>query len=73
MITYRRAEQDARDRLGLTVAGEPHPIEAAIGLRYPAPVENAYDIDGAIVEARLSCSALYEDGSRFPTFAGCRG
>ena len=60
------AEQDARERLGLTVAGEPRPIEAAIALRYPAETENAYDIDAAIAAARLSYAVLYDDGNRFP-------
>ena len=60
------AEQDARERLGLAVVGEPRPIEAAIALRYPAEVENAYDIDAAIADAELSYAVLYDDGSRFP-------
>ena len=60
------AEQDARERLGLAVVGEPRPIEAAIALRYPTEVENAYDIDAAIADAELSYAVLYDDGSRFP-------
>ena len=32
-------EQDARERLGLAVAHEPRPIEAAIAVRYPTAVE----------------------------------
>ncbi len=60
------AEQDAQERLGLAVVGEPRPIEAAIALRYPAEVENAYDIDAAIAAAELSYAVLYDDGSRFP-------
>ena len=59
-------ERDARERLGLAVANEPRPIEAAIALRYPAAVENAYDLDAAIADARLSYAVLYDDGSRFP-------
>ena len=60
------AEQDARERLDLAVAGEPRPIEAAIALRYPTEVENAYDIDAAVADVGLSYAVLYADGSRFP-------
>ena len=60
------AEKDAHDRLGLKVVGEPRTIEAAIALRYPQSVEDAYDVRQAVAEARLSHSVLHEDGSRFP-------
>ena len=59
-------EQDAADRLDLAVAGESRSIEAAIALRYPAPVRDAYDLAQAVADARLSYCVLYEDGSRFP-------
>ena len=59
-------EQDARERLGLAVAHEPRPIEAAIAVRYPTAVENAYDLVQAISDAQLSFCVLYDDGSRFP-------
>ena len=59
-------EQDARERLGLAVAQEPRPIEAAIAVRYPTAVENAYDLAQAISAAQLSFRVLYDDGSRFP-------
>ena len=60
------AEPDAQQRLGLTVAGETRPVEAAIALRYPDAIGGAYDLPAALAEARLSYAALYEDGSRFP-------
>ncbi len=60
------AEQDAADRLGLAVAGESRSIEAAITLRYPVSVRDAYDLAQAVADARLSYCVLYEDGSRFP-------
>ena len=60
------AEKDAHDRLGLKVVGEPRTIEAAIALRYPQSVEDAYDVRQAVAEARLSHCVLHEDGSRFP-------
>ena len=59
-------EQDARERLGLVVAHEPRPIEAAIAVRYPTAVESAYDLAEAISDAQLSFCVLYDDGSRFP-------
>ena len=60
------AEQDAADRLGLAVAGESRTVEAAIALRYPVSVRDAYDLAQAVADARLSYCVVYEDGSRFP-------
>ena len=60
------AEQDARDRLGLTVVNEPRPIEAAIALKYPSDIQEAYDLAEAIADASLSYCVLYDDGTRFP-------
>ena len=60
------AEDDARERLGLRVNGEPRAIEAAVALRYPATMETAYDLDKALREITLSYCVLYEDGTRFP-------
>ena len=60
------AEKDARERLGLGVEGEPRTIEAAIALRYPQAVEDAYDVRQAVAEACLSYCVLHEDGNRFP-------
>ena len=60
------AEKDALARLGLKVANEPRTIEAAIALRYPEEVQEAYDLEEAIAGSRLSYCVLYEDGTRFP-------
>ena len=60
------AEQDAAQRLGLTVAGESRTIEAAIALRYPVSIRDSYNISQAVADACLSYCVLYEDGSRFP-------
>ena len=60
------AERDAVDRLGLAVEGEPRTIEAAIALRYPQAVEEAYDVREAISVARHAYCVRHEDGSRFP-------
>ena len=59
-------EQDARERLGLSVVNEPRPIEAAIALKYPEDVDSAYDLGQAIADAQLSYCVLYDDGTRFP-------
>ena len=63
-----QAEQDAAERLGLQVAGESRTIESAIALRYPVSVRDAYDVDQAVADARLSYCVLYDDpdNSRFP-------
>ena len=61
-----KAEKDAFDRLGLAVQGEPRSIEAAIALRYPQAVEEAYDVHEAVAVASLTYCVLREDGSRFP-------
>ena len=60
------AEKDATQRLGLSVSGEPRTIEAAIALRYPTSLEDAYDLAQAVANACLFYCVLYEDGSRFP-------
>ena len=50
----RTAESEARERLGMEVEGQSRPIEAAIALRYPAGVDDAYDQRAAIADATLS-------------------
>ncbi|MDE2786727.1 MAG: hypothetical protein OXL37_08700 [Chloroflexota bacterium] len=60
------AEADARTRLGLEITDEPRPIEAAIALRYPDAVGNAYDLEAFLTGARLSYCVVYENGGRFP-------
>ena len=60
------AEKDAKARLGLRIEGDARAIEAAIALRYPPAVENAYDLAGAVAEANLSYCVLYENDDRFP-------
>ena len=67
------AEDDARERLGLRVNGEPRAIEAAVALRYPATVERAYDLDKALREVTLSYCVLYWDGTRFPESGWLKG
>ena len=59
-------EKDASERLGLRVKGAPRTVEAAIALRYPKTVEDAYDLRSALVETRLTYCVLHQDGSRFP-------
>ena len=59
-------DKDASERLGLRVQGQPRTVEAAIAVRYPKVVEDAYDVRQALSEARLSYYVLHQDGSRFP-------
>ena len=59
-------EADAAARLGLRVQNEPHPIEAAVALRYPAELAEADNLNVALLAARLSYALLYRDGIRFP-------
>ena len=59
-------EKDAFDRLGLAVQGEPRTIEAAIALRYPITVKEAYGVREAVAAARFAYCVLHEDGRRFP-------
>ena len=59
-------EKDASERLGLRVQGQPRTIEAAIAVRYPKVVEDAYDVRQVLSAARLSYYVLHQDGGRFP-------
>ncbi len=65
-------EDEAAARLALTVTGGRREIEAAIALRYPAGLEDAYDLDKELRNARLSycvLTALEDEGEghdRFP-------
>ena len=59
-------EKDASERLGLRVQGEPRTVEAAIAVRYPQAVGEAYDVREALAGCRLAYYVLYQDGSRFP-------
>ena len=65
-VPAAEVEKDAKERLGLRVTGEPRTIEAAIALRYPQAVEEAYDVSQAVADAGLSYCVLHEDGGRFP-------
>ena len=60
-------DKDARERLGLRVGGEPRTVEAAIALRYPLSVEEAYEVREAVAEARLFYYVLHQDDSDTPT------
>ena len=50
----RTVEPEARERLGMRVENVPRPIEAAVALRYPVGVDDAYDQRAAIASASLS-------------------
>ena len=51
-------EDEAAARLTLTVTGGKREIEAAIALRYPAGLEDAYDLAKELRTARLSYCVL---------------
>ena len=65
-------EDEAAARLTLTVTGGRREIEAAIALRYPAGLEDAYDLTKELRTARLSYCVLTapeddgDDPDRFP-------
>ena len=64
-------ERDAEERLRLEVTGGHREIEAAIALRYPAGLEDAYDLDAELAHAQLSYCVLTtpeEDGADFERF-----
>ena len=64
-------ERDAEERLRLEVTGGRREIEAAIALRYPAGLEDAYDLDAELAHAQLSYCVLTtpeEDGADFERF-----
>ena len=65
-MSAREVESDAKARLGLAVAGESRSVEAAIALRYPRSLQEAYDLIEALPAADLSWCVLHNDGSRFP-------
>ena len=69
-------EPEATARLGLSVVGEPNPIEAAIALRYPHDLGYADDLRTAITEATLSYCLFTqqgEDRTRFPATGWLEG
>ena len=55
------AEQEAADRLGGKVVGEPRAIEAAIALRYPTELRTADELDEALQQTLLSWCVLYDE------------
>ena len=59
-------EKDAKARLGLSITDDARVIEAAIALRYPKTVEDAYDLDQAVKTAAFSYCVHYADALRFP-------
>ena len=59
-------EAEAKGRLKLEVVGTSRHIDAAIALRYPDHIKDAYHIDDAVSDARLSYCVLHSDCTRFP-------
>ena len=65
-----KAEDEAKDRLGLEVKNTARHIDAAIALRYPEGTEDADDLSAVVSNARLTYCVCYQDGTRFPA-SGC--
>ena len=59
-------EPEATARLSLPVVEEPHPIEAAIALRYPQNLGYADDLRAAITAAELSYCVFTQEQGGFP-------
>ena len=67
---YRYFEEPGRNE----VLGQPHPIEAAIALRYPKKLAQAKKIDEVLETTRqLEYCALYPNKGRFPTTGWLKG
>lgn len=69
----RNVETEARQRLGLHVANQAHPIEATIAVVYPPQVAEAGDVSKSLAESTLSYCAHYDDSTRFPARGWIRG
>ena len=72
----RTVEPEARERLGMPVQNATRPIEAAIALRYPAGVDDAYDQRALIADAALSYCVYTVEGDttvRFPQSGWLQG
>ena len=70
-IPAHDVERDAEERLRLEITGGRREIEAAIALRYPAGLEDAYDLDAELAHAQLSYCVLTtpeEGGADFERF-----
>ena len=68
-----QVEDDAAARLAQPISGQSRRVEAAIALKYPDEIADAYDLHAAISNARLSYSVLYADGARFPASGWLHG
>lgn len=63
-----KVEDQARKHVGKRINGQPHPIEAAIALRYPAKLAQADNVNKDLKKAKdLKYCAVYPKGKRFPT------
>ena len=62
----RDVETDARQRIGLRIVNQPHPIESAIAVIYPPHVAVANDVSESLRESKLEYCVHSEDGTRFP-------
>jgi len=59
-------ETEAKQRLGLHIVNQPHPIEAAIAVIYPPQIAVAADVSESLRESNLEYCVRSDDGTRFP-------
>ena len=64
----QNVEPEAMGRLNLKVTGQTRPIEAAIALRYPEAVGDAFDLNKAIHESTLRYCVFTAEGDRTVRF-----
>ena len=68
-----KAEQEAKDRLGLEVVDGRRSIEAAIALRYPEGLEFADYLNNGLTDISLEYAVFYKDETRFPESGWLQG
>ncbi len=73
-VPENEVQEQARQHVGKRINGQPHPIEAAIALRYPNHFATADDIHEELKTTReLRYCAVYPKGKRFPTTGWLKG
>ena len=69
----RNVETEAKQRLGLYVNKQAHPIEATISVIYPPEIADAADVSESLRQTQLAYCAHYDDSTRFPANGWVRG
>ena len=69
-----KVQDQAKEHVGKRINGQPHPIEAAIALRYPNRFASADDIHEELKKTTgLKYCAVYPQGKHFPTTGWLQG